>query len=376
MIASIPVDLLLSEDHPAAAVLVEEGRVIAANAAASSLLEPGVVAGVAVASLFDEGSRAKLAAALAADRRGAVELQSRGGACAPQVVCFVVEPLGARRLLVAHRVGPAYGARAEHTLLDLNARLANLTRELSQQGAELAAAKAELERVAALRDAAMAALSHDIRSPLAAIVLLAASLEKRAGSAPEDIARRAQSIQRNAERVIRLVDELLDVARIESGRDEIAAEPVLLAAVAADVLDSVEPIASAGGKRLELAAADTGPVSGDPTRLFQVFANLVTNAVRHSPSGGAVRVAIEEDGARVRCIVRDEGPGVPAELRDHLFERFRRGRIDGGSAGLGLYITRRLVELHGGRIWLEEPGPRGAGFVFELPRLPPSARDA
>jgi signal transduction histidine kinase len=80
-------------------------------------------------------------------------------------------------------------------------------------------------------------------------------------------------------------------------------------------------------------------------------------------------VLVEEDGA-VRCVVRDEGPGVPPALRAHVFERFRLGGEHAGSAGLGLYITRRLVELHGGRIWLEEPGPRGAGFAFELPHKP------
>jgi signal transduction histidine kinase len=224
------------------------------------------------------------------------------------------------------------------------------------------------ERVAERRDAAVTTLSHDVRSPLTAIAFAAKALEaSSASSAPEDVARRAAAIRRNAERILRLVDELLDAARIDSGAIAIAVQPVSLAAVAADVIESVEPIASAGGVRLELVTVGAGRVAADPTRLYQILSNLVTNAVRHSHSGGSVRVLIEEDSA-VRCVVRDEGDGVPADARAHLFERFRRSGEHAGSAGLGLYITRRLVELHGGRIWLEEAGPRGAGFAFELPR--------
>jgi signal transduction histidine kinase len=370
MTATVPVDLLLSNDNPIAAVLVEGGRVLVANAAAGALLGRGAAAG-AWSTAFNEGSCTKLAVALAAGRRTVVELQTLRDVGEPRVVRFLFEPLGASALLLALQIGPEYAERAEHALLDANARLANLTRNLTQQHAALAAAKADLERVAALRDASMATLSHDIRSPLTAIILASTALEaSAAASSPEDVARRAAAIRRNAERILRLVDELLDAARIDSGALEMAVQPVSLAAVASDVLESVEPIASEGGVRMELVAARASRVAADPTRLYQILSNLVTNALRHSPRGGCVRVFVEEGDGAVRCVVRDEGAGVPPALRAHVFERFRLGGRHAGSAGLGLYITRRLVELHRGRIWLEAPGPRGAGFAFELPTMP------
>jgi signal transduction histidine kinase len=371
MTATVPVDLLLSNENPIATLLVGSRRVLAANAAADALLGRGAAA-YAWSIAFDEASCIKLSVALAAGRRTIVELQSLSGAREPRVVRFLFEPLGASALLLAQHVGPEYAEHMEHALLDANARLANLTRDLSQKHAALAAAKAELERVAALRDASIATLSHDIRSPLTAVVLASRALDaSAASSAPEDVSRRAAAIGRNAKRILRLVDELLDAARIDSGAVEIAVQPVSLAAVACDVLESVEPIASEGGVRMELVATRDGTVAADPTRLYQILSNLVTNAVRHSPRGACVRVLVGEGDGAVRCVVRDEGAGVPADLRAQVFERFRLGGKHAGSAGLGLYITRRLVELHGGRIWLEAPGPRGAGFVFELPGMAP-----
>jgi signal transduction histidine kinase len=371
MTGAIPLEVLLADDHPSAVLLVEGALVVAANAAAAVLLGPGAAAGAAVPSLFDERSRDKLAAAQDEGRRRTVELQHLHGDRAPVPVRFHLEPLGGRFLLVACGVGPDYRERDEQQLLEINARLANLTRELSQQRAQLGAAKADLERLVALREASMAALSHDIRSPLTAIVFQATAQEARAASlTPEDAARHAQAIRRNAARVLQLVDELLDASRLGSGEVEMAAQPTSLPAVAAEVVDSVEPIAAAAGVGLEVTGAQAGGwVSGDRLRLFQVLANLVNNAIRYSPSGSAVRIVIEEEGELVRCAVRDEGPGVPPDLREQVFDRFRQGGKNAGSVGLGLYIARRLVELHRGRLWLEEPRPRGAGFVFELPRM-------
>jgi signal transduction histidine kinase len=370
MSASAPFDPVLSEEPPMAVLLVQDGRIVEASARAAALLGPGAAPGATIASLFDEGSRAKLEAALAVDRSRTVELQSLREGPEPAVVRLRIEPLGAARLLVACGAGPDYPERAEHQLLEMNARLTNLTRELSQQRAELTAAKAELERLGALRDAWMASLSHDIRSPMTAIAFVAAAQEKRVGSlAPEDVVRHAQAIRRNVDRVLRLVDDILDSARLDSGEAEMTGRPTSLAVVAADVVDSLEPIAVAAGVRLDVPVAKEGGwVVGDPLRLFQIIANLVSNAIRHTTAGGTVRIVIEEDGDAVRCAVRDEGAGVPPELRPHVFERFRQGGERAGSVGLGLYIVRRLVELHGGRIWLEEAGLRGAGFAFELDR--------
>jgi signal transduction histidine kinase len=366
---------LLSDENPAAVLLVENGRIVASNAAAMILLGPGAAAGVQATSLFDEGSQGKLAVALASDKLERVELQSVQAGHEPLAVQFVVEPRGGRRLLLARSPGPADAARMETILLDANARLANLTRELAQRGAELAASKARLEHLAALREEFLAALSHDIKSPLTAILLAAAVHERSAEKpTPEGIVRFSQSIRRNAERILHLVNEILDVARLDSGRIERARHPVSLAAIASEVIESVDAVASRAGVRIEVRPAFAEDwVAGTRLRLFQVLVNLVSNAVRHSPSGGTVRIEIEAGGEMVRCAVRDQGPGVPPELRPRLFERFRQGGGNTGSVGLGLYIVRRIVELYGGRVWLEDAVPTGAVFVFELPKsLPPS----
>lgn len=360
---------LLPEASRAPVLLVEGGNVVAASSAANELFGRDAV-GSPLGSLLDPGSRAKLSAAQAA---GTLELQVLREDRPPIAVRFQIERFGPRIVLVACAAGPAYSELAEHRLLEANARLANLTRELSQQHAELAAAKAELERLGTLRDAAMAALSHDIRSPLTAIGFLAASLEQRtAPLSQEDGARTARRIRRNADRILRLADQILDTARLDAGAVVVDGEPVSLVALAREVADSVEPIAAASGVRIELTfTAAEGWVAGDGGRLSQVLANLVGNAIRYSPPRGTVRITVEPHGDRVRCAVRDEGPGVPEELRAHVFQRFRQGGSNAGSAGLGLYIARRIVELHAGRIWLEEPGPRGAGFAFEIASAPP-----
>jgi signal transduction histidine kinase len=215
---------------------------------------------------------------------------------------------------------------------------------------------------------------HDVRSQLGAIKLQALMMERLAETmAPEDAVRRLRMIERNVDRMLEMVTLVLDAARIESGTLEFERAPVSLGGVALEVAESLEPIACHAGIRIEVEPAATlDVVRGDRLRLFQVLTNLTDNALRHSPPGSTISIdvvpGVDEDWTR--CRVRDQGAGVPPDQREVIFERFRQtsGETGKGAAGLGLYIARQLIELHGGRIWVEDARP-GAAFVVELPRV-------
>jgi signal transduction histidine kinase len=254
-----------------------------------------------------------------------------------------------------------------HQLMESNDLLVDRTRELAKKSVALETVCARLEGEAMLRDQFVATLSHDLRSPLTATALLATTLRRRARSAsPDEIDRQTAKLVRNLERILELVDHVLAATRLEANAMAKERAPVSLTEVGTSVLEVLEPAASEASVRLELAAREQVKVMGDRVQLFQVFENLVGNAMRYSPPGDVVTISIEANATQVRCAVRDRGPGVPAELRSTIFDRFRSMGSKPGAAGLGLYIARQIVELHGGRIWLE-PCSLGACFTFELP---------
>ena len=166
----------------------------------------------------------------------------------------------------------------------------------------------------------------------------------------------------------RLVGNILDLARIRAGALIPRQVPTSVDEVAEVVVARMR--ARLGSVRLELAIApDLPEIAADPVQLDQVLTNLLENAARHSPSGGIVRVhvGLAEHGVRVR--VSDEGPGIPPEQREKVFEAFYRGREEPErpGSGLGLAIARAIVTAHGGRIWVEETTGGGAAMVFDLP---------
>jgi signal transduction histidine kinase len=184
----------------------------------------------------------------------------------------------------------------------------------------------------------------------------------------------------SADRLTALVDDLLDVSRVRTGRLPLAREPVDLAALARDaVADARERDAGAHRFALE-APASLAPVTGDAGRLEQVLDNLLENAVRYSPAGGTIAVAARDDGDGVAVMVRDEGIGLPAGSAEGIFRPFGRAanavRQQLPGLGLGLYICRDIVERHGGRIAAESAGEdRGATFTLWLPRDPDASRE-
>jgi signal transduction histidine kinase len=234
-------------------------------------------------------------------------------------------------------------------------------------------ARLAAEAASLMKDEFLATLSHELRTPLNAIVgwtrlLKTGSLEG------EKLRRAVETIERNAFAQARLIEGLLDISAIVSGKMTLDVRPVDLAPVVEAALESVRPAADAKGIRLEMALDPApGLVPGDAARLQQVVWNLLSNAVKFTPPGGFVRVELERLDSRVRLGVRDSGIGIDPAFLPSVFEPFRQAdssmtRAQGG-LGLGLAIVRRLVELHGGSVGAESGGlGHGAAFTVELPR--------
>ena len=231
--------------------------------------------------------------------------------------------------------------------------------------------KREAEEASRLKDEFLATLSHELRTPLNAVLGYAVLLSE--GSlAPNQQDKAAVVIRRNAEALARLVDDLLDTSRIVTGKMLLQLVPCDLGALVREALEVVSQAIEAKSLSLELSIAETRPVIGDCDRLRQVFWNLLTNAIKFTPLGGSIGVAVEAVGAFVRVTVRDTGIGIPAQAIPYIFQRFWQvestATREHGGLGLGLALSRHLVELHGGTITVESAGTgRGAEFRIELP---------
>ncbi|HEY8076424.1 MAG TPA: ATP-binding protein [Labilithrix sp.] len=244
---------------------------------------------------------------------------------------------------------------------------------------DLRTALAELDSAARMKDEFLATVSHELRTPLNAILGWVRML--RAGGLPEDKSARAlETIERNAIAQTQLIEDLLDVSRIISGKLRLEIGAVDVAAVVENAIEAVRPSANAKHVHLERAIdPDAGPIQGDAERLQQVVWNLLTNAVKFTPPDGRVDVVVSRQAESVEIQVTDTGQGIPVEFVPHVFERFRQA--DGTSTrkhnglGLGLAIVRHLVELHGGTVRAESAGPgTGASFSVILPIASERAR--
>jgi CheY-like chemotaxis protein/two-component sensor histidine kinase len=224
-----------------------------------------------------------------------------------------------------------------------------------------------------LKDQFLATLSHELRTPLNAILGYARMLQ--ANTIPADKRPKAiDVIERNAVAQNRLIEDLLDMSRITAGKVRLDPAPVLAATVLREAVDGVRPAADAKSIALDLEIDPfAGTVTADTARLQQVFANLLTNAVKFTPRGGHMGVSLRREGTSVEIRVADTGVGISPEFLPFIFEPFRQadGRIDRGHGGLGLglAITRQLVDLHGGTIHAASDGAgQGAAFTIRLPQ--------
>ena len=228
------------------------------------------------------------------------------------------------------------------------------------------------ERASRVKDEFLATLSHELRTPLNAILSWTALMQMEASDAAV-FARGLETIERNAKSQARLIEDLLDMSRIVSGKTRLIVTEVDLEPILTSVVDIVRPAADAKGIRLHsVIDAHTGSVSADPERIRQVMWNLLSNAIKFTPQDGRVEVRLEQIDSHVEVVVADSGQGIDPEFLPHIFDRFRQAdssttRAHGG-LGLGLAIAKHLVELQGGAIRANSAGNgMGAAFTLTLP---------
>ncbi|MGF6274596.1 signal transduction histidine kinase [Massilia sp. UYP11] len=266
------------------------------------------------------------------------------------------------------------------TLAMKNEELKRQAEKLSQHALELTATNQRLvsemeerraaERKSHAKDEFLAMLGHELRNPLSAITS-ASSLIGLPGAAPDTVARARAIIQRQSQHLSRIVDDLLDLSRAMSGKILLARQATDLSRLVASCLETFRATGRMAGYRI---AADLAPswVDGDPTRLEQIVSNLLDNALKYTPNGGAIDIALARAGDDVVLSVRDSGVGIPPELLPQVFDVFVQGAISidrsQGGLGIGLSLVRRLVELHGGSVAADSPGA-GLGSCFTI-RLP------
>jgi len=252
--------------------------------------------------------------------------------------------------------------------------------EMSQRG--LRGQLEEHERLERLKNEFISVVSHELRTPLTSIHgSLNLVVEGKAGELPREARRFLEIAYRNSQRVVRLVNEILDIQKLESGEIALDARPVELAPLLADAIEANHAYAGRFDVRIALDGESPAvKVLADPDRLLQVLANLLCNAARFSPPGDTVALRAVRLPGLVRVCVSDRGPGIPEEFRARIFQRFAQAAPSTPSgregAGLGLSISKAIVERLGGRIGFESEVGRGTTFHFELPEWHEEAASA
>jgi PAS domain S-box-containing protein len=348
--------------------LTQDGLITSWNAGAEQMFDlSGTRAfGRPIASLLRSDRAGDLAAVLQRLRRGEATQQFeatgvRGDGTAVELA-LTFSP-------VRNAAGAILGASVIARDISEAARVAAERERLLEREHEL---RREAEAANRAKDEFLSTISHELRTPLTTIVGYAQLLRRRVAADP-DTAQMAATIDRSAHLQIRLVNDLLDLSRVVGGKLEIEREPVELAALVEATVASARPEAEAKAIALTVQIDDPeAVVQGDAARLQQILANLLGNALKFTPSGGSVAVALSRVGGEARVAVRDSGIGIPAAFLPHVFERFRQADASPtrafGGLGLGLTIAQMLADLHGGRITAESAGEgKGATFTLWLP---------
>lgn len=297
-------------------------------------------------------------------------------------------------LLFGHSEAGVFTERTERIVVGIaaqaaiaidNARLYEEARRSAEERSRLLEgereARAEVERVSLMKDEFLATLSHELRTPLNAVLGWAEVLIEgfEAGSTNR---RGLETIARNARAQAQLIDDLLDMNRIVSGKIRLDVQRVDLASIVEGAIEAVRPSAEAKSIRLsKILDPKAFPIFGDPNRMQQIVWNLLSNAVKFTPKDGKIDVRLVRVGSQVEITVADSGIGISSEFLPQLFQRFRQAdssttRRHGG-LGLGLSIVKQLVELHGGQVRAESTGlERGATFTVVLPVRPLTREEA
>jgi len=213
-------------------------------------------------------------------------------------------------------------------------------------------------------------ITHDLRNPVGSILGFLDFLQKGVvGVLNAQQKSMVETMHRSASRLLGLVNNILDLAKMESGRVDVSLKEASLAGLAGQGIELLSALAQRRGIVMELAAEEEFTTTLDPDQIGRVVQNLLGNAIKFSPDDGKIRVSIKDDAARYVVCVADSGPGIPAAYRDKIFKKFEQvpGQRHGGT-GLGLTISKRFVEAHKGEIWVESEVGQGARFFFSIPK--------
>jgi len=396
--------LMVEQMQAGAATLSHDGVVLYGNPFLAALLGLPVesILGAPLSDFLDEQGAVSMSRLLRAAENGVSRGEAsfrRGGISVPTqvsltplslegapVYCMIVTDLTERRRREEERaqLARAQSARAAAEAANETAqeeierrrRVEESLRQAERERSELLEreqiARTEAEEASRLKDEFLATLSHELRSPLNAIVAWSHIL-REPGLDRATASRAVEAIDRNARAQALLVADILDVSRIVTGKFRMSLRPVRLSDVIESAADTARPAARARDIRLELAIDPAaGPVLGDARRLQQVVWNLLSNAIRFAPVGGRVQVQVDDAGSSVELTVTDDGPGIDPAFLPYVFDRFRQA--DSSSTrphpglGLGLAVVRHLVELHGGTVEARNREDRpGAVLMVRLP---------
>ena len=329
---------------PSSAIPESTARAILAQAEMASLqVVPLIFDGQAVGALV-LGSRA-------------VDLPSEGVVAFSRAIgAQIVQSLAFIRAFDQRKAAEALLRQAN---VGLEEKVVARTRELSD-------ANAALQRTARMRQDMIAIVSHDLRNPLSTISLAVAQMARCAGAAVPE--RTVARISRAAARMEQLIGGLLDCASIEEGSFSVTREPVSIRSLLDEIAEAHAPLAEAKSLRLEVVGLADGLISGDSGRLLQVFSNLIGNAIKFTRAGGLITLSVTQGHEGWQISVADSGCGIDAEHLPHIFDRYWQGNgTSRHGIGLGLAIAKGIVEIHGGRLWVESKTGVGSTFLFTLP---------
>ena len=259
----------------------------------------------------------------------------------------------------------------EQRVLERTAELEAAKKEVEEFSRSILLAKEEVERGSKFKDQFLSTMSHELRTPLNAVLGFSDLLaDERYGPLNERQQRYVSHIHTGGKHLLSLISDILDLSKIEAGRMELAIESLRVTTTLGEVISVMQPLAERKSQVLTKVADPALSIRADSTRFRQVLLNLVGNAIKFTPNGGHIELSAILVQDKVRVEVRDNGPGIPPEEQQRIFEAFYRLRETGKKTegtGLGLAITHRLVELHGGELSLESKVGEGSCFYFSLP---------
>ncbi|MBX9770402.1 MAG: HAMP domain-containing histidine kinase, partial [Candidatus Obscuribacterales bacterium] len=230
----------------------------------------------------------------------------------------------------------------------------------------------EAKKLRMMRQEFVNMVTHDVKTPLSAIkVFLDITTDTQIyGELTEKGKRTAQSLLASADRILQLLNNLLDLEKLETGMTHLDLKPVSFVDVISDCIAELEPLASLKNVSLDWRSEAKGIIAGDAEKLVQVVQNIMSNAIKYSPEHSAVTIEMDQVGGEIKCRIKDQGQGIDLEDQDSIFDRFTQAR-HGAKAkpghGLGLSIARAIVEAHGGKIGVVSVPGDGAEFWFTLP---------